>query len=125
MKKNFLFSIGFLLLTTFVCSCSDDQSVALQSDSNLGIKQMLDKFYGSPNGSTRSTVANIQIDGIERQTYEVQGDSAIKVNAEARTQTAQNGAIGDGTETVTVGEMGLPTMHYRKMEHSIENIPIT
>lgn len=95
MKKVFLFSIGFLLFTAFVCSCSDEQSVALQSEPNSGIKQMLDNFYGQPNSSTRSTVANIQIDGIERQTYEVQGDSAVKVNEQVRTQTAQNGATGD------------------------------
>ena len=92
MKKGFLFSIFFLLLTAFVCSCSDDQSATLQSDSNAGIKQMLDNFYESPNGSTRSTVANIQIDGIERQTYEMQGDTAIKVNAQTRTRAAQNEA---------------------------------
>ena len=53
---------------------------------------MLDNFYGSPNGSTRSTVVNIQIDGIERQTYKMQGDSAIKVNAQAQTRAAQNEA---------------------------------
>lgn len=92
MKKFFLFSTGFLLLTAFVCSCSDEQSVALQSDNNAGIKQMLENFNGQSNSSTRSTVANIQIDGIERQTYEMQGDSAVKVNAQVRTQTAQNGA---------------------------------
>lgn len=104
MKKVFLFSTAFLLLIASVCSCSDEQSVALQNEPNSGIKQMLDNFYGKPNGSTRSTVANIQIDGIERQTYEMQGDSAIKVNAQARTRAAQN-------ETSTTFDLAYVSFH--------------
>ena len=88
--KTFTLVLGSLSLSlaTFE-SCSDDD-VCQSSTTKSEIQQMLENFYQSVSSpSSRGTALTPVIDDIDRQTYEIVGDSAIQVPKNTRAVTQQ------------------------------------
>lgn len=88
--KTFTLVLGSLSLSlaTFE-SCSDDD-VCQSSTTKSEIQQMLENFYQSVSyPSSRGTALTPVIDDIDRQTYEIVGDSAIQVPKNTRAVTQQ------------------------------------